>query len=280
MTIKEIFKNKALIVAEIGINHNGDIKIAKKLIDIAIDCGCNVVKFQKRTVDLVYTEEELNQERQTLFGDLNRHLKYGLEFDIDEYCQIDKYCQKKDILWFASCWDQKSCDFICQFNVPFLKIPSALLTNDFLLRYAKKFNKPIILSTGMSTLKQIDCAVKILGKKNIILMHSTSAYPTYPEEVNLKMITTLKKRYKTPVGYSGHELNVFVPALAVALGACVIEKHITLDRRMWGSDQSSSIEPEELKRTVEYIRQTELLLGDGKKRIYPREIPIMKKLRR
>ncbi|MDP2763046.1 MAG: N-acetylneuraminate synthase family protein [Enterobacteriaceae bacterium] len=280
MTIKEICKGKTFIIAEIGINHNGDINIAKKLIDIAVDCGCDAVKFQKRTINLVYTEAELNQKRRTPFGTLNLHLKEALEFNNDQYRQIDEHCKKRKILWSASCWDEKSWYFINKFKVPFLKIPSALLTNDCLLKDAKKFKKPIILSTGMSTIKQIDHAIQVLGKKNIVLMHSTGTYPTLPEEVNLKMITTLQKRYKIPIGYSGHELDILVSVLAVALGARAIEKHITLDRKMWGSDQNSSIEPDELKRMVQLIREAEFLLGDGKKKIYPREIPIIKKLRR
>jgi len=280
MDIKDIIYDKTFIIAEIGINHNGDIGVAHKLIDIAADHGCDCVKFQKRTISLVYTKEELQQERKSRFGILNKHLKEGLEFGIKEYIQIDKHCKKRKILWSASCWDYKSYDFINRFNVPFFKIPSALLTNDLLLKYAKSLNKPIIISSGMSTLKQIDHAIKILGKKNVILMHSTSTYPTFLEEINLKMIYVLQKRYNIPIGYSSHEMNSSVPMISVAMGACVIERHVTLDRSMWGSDQHFSINPSELKNMVVSIRDLEIILGDGKKKVYPREIPIMKKLRK
>jgi N-acetylneuraminate synthase len=272
--------SKCFIIAEIGINHNGDVAIAKKLIDAAVDAGCNAVKFQKRTVDIVYTAEELAKPRENPFGPTNEDLKRGLELGEREYLEIDSYCREKGILWFTSCWDEGSVDFIARFNPPCFKIASASLTDDNLLRHHRKYNKPIILSTGMSTIEQIDHAVEVLGRNDLILLHTTSTYPSKLEELNLRMIVTLRERYGVPVGYSGHEVGLAPSVAAAALGACVLERHITIDRAMWGSDQAASVEPQGFERLVKDVRGVELSLGDGVKRVWPSEVPIIKKLRR
>ena len=268
------------IIAEIGINHNGDIDIAKRLIDLAKLSGCDAVKFQKRTVDIVYTAEELAKPRENPFGETNGDLKYGLEFGQEEYQELDKYCLDKKMPWFASCWDEGAVDFIDQFNVPCYKIASASMTDDDLLRHTKAKGKPIIMSTGMSTLEQIDHAVEVLGKDNLIILHTTSTYPAYYEELNLSVIPALKKRYDVPIGYSGHETGIATSTASVALGACVVERHITLDRSMWGSDQAASLGPNGIIKMVGEIRLLEKSLGDGVKRVIEREEPIIKKLRR
>ncbi len=268
------------IIAEIGINHNGDVNIAKKLIDMAAFAGCDAVKFQKRTIDVVYTPEELAKPRENPFGKTNGDLKYGLEFDLKEYKEIDKYCKSKKIAWFASCWDEDSVDFIDQFNVPCYKIASASLTDDGLLKYTRKKGKPIILSCGMSTIDQVDHAVKVLGKKDLIILHTCSTYPSDYKELNLKVIPTIRERYKVPVGYSGHETGIPSSSAAVALGACVVERHITLERSMWGSDQAASLGPSGVIKLVRDIRLVEMSLGDGVKQVYESEKPIIIKLRR
>lgn len=268
------------VVAEIGINHNGSTEIAKQLIDVAVEAGCDAVKFQKRTIEVVYTQEELSRPRENPFGPTNGDLKRGLELDIDEYKEIDSYCKKRGIIWFASCWDEKSLDFISQFDPPCYKIASASITDDNLMRYHRSKNKPLILSTGMSDMAIIRHAVDILGTDNLIIMHCTSTYPSAPEELNLKGILTLKKNFDVPVGYSGHEVGLYTTFAAAVLGACMVERHITLDRAMWGSDQAASVEPQGIKRLVKDIRSWELSKGDGHIRIYNSEIPIMKKLRR
>ena len=268
------------VIAEIGINHNGDIDLAKRIIDIAIAAGCNAVKFQKRTIEIVYSEEELARPRESPFGDTNRALKYGLEFELDEYRAIDAYCREKKITWFASCWDEGSVDFIEQFDVPCYKIASASLTDDKLLFHTREKGRPIILSTGMSTLEQIDHAVDMLGKDDLIIVHSCSTYPAYYEELNLRVIQTLKQRYSVPVGYSGHETGIASSVAAVALGACMIERHVTWDRSTWGSDHAASLEPNGITRLIRDIRLVETSMGDGIKRVIERERPVMKKLRR
>ena len=268
------------VIAEIGINHNGDIDLAKRIIDIAIAAGCNAVKFQKRTIEIVYSEEELARPRESPFGDTNRALKYGLEFELDEYRAIDDYCREKKITWFASCWDEGSVDFIEQFDVPCYKIASASLTDDKLLLHTREKGRPIILSTGMSTLEQIDHAVDMLGKDDLIIVHSCSTYPAYYEELNLRVIQTLKQRYSVPVGYSGHETGIASSVAAVALGACMIERHVTWDRSTWGSDHAASLEPNGITRLIHDIRLVETSMGDGIKRVIEREVPVMKKLRR
>jgi N-acetylneuraminate synthase len=270
------------VIAEIGINHNGDVEIAKKLIDVAEAAGCNAVKFQKRTIDVVYTHEELAKPRENPFGETNGDLKYGLEFEEEEYREIDRYCKDLGILWFASCWDEGSVDFIERFHPPCYKIASASLTDDHLLIYTRKAaaNRPILLSTGMSTLEQIDHAVEVLGKKDLLLLHACSTYPSYYSEINLKVIQTLANRYNVPIGYSGHETGLPSTIAAVAMGACMVERHISLDRSMWGSDQAASLEPNGAIRLIRDIRLIETSMGDGVKRIIEREVPILQKLRR
>ena len=268
------------IIAEIGINHNGSVELAKKMIDIAVTTGCDAVKFQKRTVDIVYTKEELASERKSVFGNTNGDLKRGLEFGEKEYKEIDEYCKEKGIIWFASCWDENSVDFIEQFNPPCYKIASACLTDDNLLRYTKEKGKPIILSTGMSTMEEIKHAVSILGEENLIILHCTSTYPSNADEMNLRVIENFRKEFSCPIGYSGHERGITPSVLAVAMGACVVERHITTDRTNWGSDQAASLETAGLYHMVRDIRQTPIILGDGKKIVYPRELPIIDKLRR
>lgn len=268
------------VIAEIGINHNGDIKLAKALIDVAITAGCDAVKFQKRTVDVVYTKEELEKERSSVFGNTNGDLKRGLEFGFEEYEQINEYCKKKKIIWFASCWDEESVDFIAKFNPPCYKISSASLTDDNLLTHTKSKNKPILLSTGMSTMEQVEHAVEILGDENLILYHCVSTYPSEHDEMNLKTIQTFKEKFKCPIGFSGHERGVTPSVIAAVMGADSVERHITTDRTLWGSDHAASLEPNGLFRMVRDIRQIPILMGDGVKRVYPKEVPIISKLRR
>jgi N-acetylneuraminate synthase len=268
------------IIAEIGINHNGDIDLARRLISVAVAAGCDAVKFQKRTVDVVYSAEELAKPRESPFGLTNGDLKRGLEFGHDEYRLIDRYCREVKMMWFASCWDEKSVDFIDQFDPPCYKIASASLTDDNLLRHTRAKGKPVILSTGMSTVEEIDRAVEVLGGKDLILLHACSVYPAHYPELNLRAITTLRERYSLPVGYSGHETGLPSTVASVALGACCIERHITLDRAMWGSDQAASLEPNGISKIVSYVRTVEQSLGDGVKRVVEREQPIIKKLRR
>ena len=272
--------NPCFFIAEIGINHNGDLDIARKLIDVAVDAGCQAVKFQKRTVDVVYSVEELAKQRESPFGITNGQLKYGLEFGEAEYQAIDLYCREKDILWTASCWDEGSVDFLEDYDLPFYKIASASLTDSALLKYHKHKNKPVFLSTGMSSLEEIDHAVDVLGKDQLILLHTTSTYPVALQEMNLSAICSLKRRYGIPVGYSGHEVGVATSIAAATLGACVIERHITLDRAMWGSDQAASLEPQGLSRLIRDIRAVEVAIGDGVKKVYESEIPVRSKLRR
>ena len=268
------------IIAEIGINHNGSVTLAKKMIDIAVTTGCDAVKFQKRTVDVVYTKEELAKERKSVFGNTNGDLKRGLEFGEKEYREIDEYCKRKGILWFASCWDEGSVDFMEKFDIPCYKIASASLTDDNLLKYTRAKQKPILLSTGMSTMEEIRHAVSILGEDNLVIFHCTSTYPSNTEEMNLRVIETFKREFDCPIGYSGHERGVTPSVLAVALGANAVERHITVDRTNWGSDQAASLEMAGLYHLVRDIRQVPYLLGDGIKKVYPRELPIIDKLRR
>lgn len=268
------------VVAEIGINHNGQIDIARKLISAAILANCDAVKFQKRTIEIVYSPEELVRHRESPFGNTNGDLKRRLEFGLEQYRQVDDFCRLNNIIWFASCWDEPSVDFIEQFNPPCYKIASPCLTNDKLLRHHRSYGHPIILSTGMSTLQQIDHAVDVLGKEDLILAHCTSTYPAKSGELNLKMIETLKNRYSLPVGYSGHEVGLATSVAASVLGACLIERHITLDRAMWGSDQAASVEPQGFARLVRDIHTIETAMGDGVKQVYESELPIIQKLRR
>jgi N-acetylneuraminate synthase len=268
------------VIAEIGINHNGDLNLAKRLISVAVAAGCDAVKFQKRTIDVVYGAEELARPRESPFGSTNGELKHALEFGFAEYLEIDGYCRTVGVPWFASCWDEASVDFIDQFNVPCYKIASASLTDDALLRHTRSKGKPIILSTGMSTLEEIDHAVSVLGTDDLLIMHACSTYPASYDELNLRAIPKMAARYGVPVGYSGHETGIPSSVAAVALGATSVERHISLDRAMWGSDQAASLEPNGISRLVRDIRLVERSMGDGQKRIYASEVPIMKKLRR
>jgi len=268
------------VIAEIGINHNGDIDIAKRLISVAVAAGCDAVKFQKRTVEIVYTEKELATPRPNPWGDTNGDLKRGLEFGEEEYDEIANFCRSVKIDWFVSPWDEISVDFMERYDTPVYKVASASLTDDNLLRHIRKTGKPVIASTGMSTYAEIDHAVEVLGKENLILMHTTSTYPAKYEQLNLKAIPSMIDRYGIPVGYSGHETGIPTSVAAAVLGACCVERHITMDRAMWGSDQAASLEPNGISRLVRDIRLVEQSMGDGIKRVYEEEIPVMKKLRR
>jgi N-acetylneuraminate synthase len=270
----------AFVLAEIGINHNGDVNVAKKLIDVAVFAGCEAVKFQKRTVDVVYSPAELEKPRESPFGETNGDLKRGLELGVSEYQEIDAYCRSKGIAWTASCWDEGSVDFIDEFDPPFYKIASASLTDDALLRHTRGKGKPIVLSTGMSTIEQVDHAVEVLGKDDLVLLHTCSTYPAQYPELNLRVIATLRERYEVPIGYSGHETGIASSVAAAVLGACLVERHITLDRSLWGSDHAASLEPNGLIRVIRDIRLVEQALGDGAKSLIPSEVPIMQKLRR
>ncbi len=268
--------------AEIGINHNGDLEIAKKLINVAVEAGCNAVKFQKRTVEKVYSKEVLDTPRESPWGKTTREQKLGLEFGKHDYDDIDQYCKGKNIEWYASSWDIDSQLFLQNYNLKHNKVASAMLTNHKLLEVIAKEKKPTFISTGMSTMDEIRDAVKIFKKYNcqFSLQHSNSSYPMKEEEANLNCITTLQKEFKCDVGYSGHEtIGYLICVCAILLGATSIERHITLDRSLYGSDQAASLEPIGLKRVVNDIRRIEIILGDGEKRVWPSEIPVMKKLR-
>lgn len=268
------------VIAEIGINHNGDIEIAKKLIDAAGLAGVDAIKFQKRTIDVVYTAEDLARPRENPFGQTNGDLKRGLEFGRADYEEIDGYARSKKMTWLASCWDEASVDFIETFDPPAYKIASASLTDSKLLKHHRATGKPLILSTGMSSIEEMDRAVEVLGTNDLVILHCTSTYPGKPEELNLRGIHTLQERYDVPIGYSGHEIGLATSVAAATLGACVVERHITLDRAMWGSDQAASVEPHGFARLVRDIRTVEKALGDGELRVYDSEIPIRDKLRR
>jgi N-acetylneuraminate synthase len=269
------------IVAEIGINHNGSVEIAKQLIDAAKHAGVDVVKFQKRTPELCVPEHQRDQMRDTPWGYITyMDYRYKIEFDRAAYEEIDRYCHSIGMDWMASSWDIPSVEFLEAFNPPAHKVPSALLTDHTLLRALKDTGKPIILSTGMSTLNEIRAAVEIIGVKNLIITHTTSSYPCPPDELNLRMIQTLRDLFAVPIGYSGHEVGLVPSAVAVAMGACLVERHVTLDRAMWGSDQSASVEPQGIEKLVKYIRVTEMSLGDGIKRVYDSEKSSLSKLRR
>jgi len=269
------------VIAEIGLNHNGDVDIARKLISAAMLAGCDAVKFQKRTPELCVPPEQRNILRETPWGVMTyMDYRYKVEFEKEQYEAVDRHARMYEMLWFASCWDEESVDFLEQFNPPCYKIASASLTDDDLLRHHKQYGRPIILSTGMSSLAEIDHAVEILGTDNLILLHTVSTYPAKHEELNLRAIYTLKERYQVPVGYSGHETGLAPTLAAVAMGASVVERHITLDRAMWGSDQAASVEPQGFARLVRDIRAVETSMGDGEKKVYESEKPIIAKLRR
>ena len=270
------------IIAELGINHNGDINIAKQLIDIAKNCGCDCVKFQKRTIEKVYSKEILDSPRESPWGTTTREQKLGLEFEKEEYDIIDKYCKEKKIDWFASAWDLDSQKFLQQYDLKYNKVSSAMLTNLELLNMIKDEKKYTFISTGMSTMDQIQEAVDIFKNSDcpFELMHSNSSYPMKIEEANLNCILTLKNEFNCNVGYSGHEDSSYLICLiATTLGATTIERHITLSRSMYGSDQSASLEKTGLERMIRDVRLVKPILGDGIKRIWDSEVPVMKKLR-
>jgi len=269
------------IIAEIGINHNGDLKTCKELIDIAFDAGCNAVKFQKRDIDLVYTKDFLDSPRESPWGKTQRIQKEGLEFGHSEYSTIDEYCKEKGIHWFASAWDLNSQDFLSQFNCKYNKVASAMIVYDELLLKIAKEKKHTFISTGMTSYEDIENAVNIFRKEDCSfeLMHTISTYPMKDENANLLMINTLKDRFKCNVGYSGHESGLAVSYAAAALGVSSLERHITLDRAMYGSDQSASIEPAGLRQLVGAVRKIEVAMGDGIKKLIKEEEPIAKNLR-
>ncbi len=272
----------AYIIAEIGINHNGSLEIAKQMIDAAVHAGADAVKFQKRTPEVCTPPEQQKQMRETPWGYIT-YLEYRckVEFDEAQYREIDRHCKAHGIAWLASVWDEPSVEFMQAFDTPAYKIPSACLTDITLLKHVRKTGKPMIISTGMSTLAQIHKAVNAIGEENLAILHCTSTYPCEPEELNLKMVETLRAEFpNNPIGYSGHEVGLVPSAVAIALGACLVERHLTLDRAMWGSDQAASVEPGGFERLVKYIRVTEASLGDGVKKVYDSEKPSLAKLRR
>lgn len=269
------------VVAEIGVNHNGDLAIAKELILAAHHAGVDAVKFQKRTPELCVPPEQRSQMRETPWGYITYlDYRYKVEFGKEEYQEIDRYCKELGITWFASVWDEEAVDFLEDFNPVAFKIPSASLTDHNLLRHLRRTGRPLILSTGMSTMDQIHSSVDVLRDDNLAITHATSTYPCQPEELNLRMIQTLRDAFPCPIGYSGHEVGLIPSVVAVSMGACMVERHITLDRAMWGSDQAASVEPGGFERLVKYIRVTEESMGDGIKRVYESEQSSLRKLRR
>ncbi len=272
----------AYVIAEIGINHNGDLDITRRMIEAAVHAGADAVKFQKRTPEVSTPLEQQKQMRETPWGYITYlDYRYKVEFGEQQYREIDRFCREKGIAWLASVWDEPAVDFLEKFDTPAYKIPSASLTDHALIRYARATGKPLILSTGMSTMEQIRKGVEAAGEENLALMHCTSSYPCEPNELNLRMIQTLRSEFPgLPVGYSGHEVGLVPSAIAVAFGACLVERHLTLDRAMWGSDQAASVEPGGFERLVKYIRVTEDSLGDGVKKVYESEKSSLKKLRR
>jgi len=269
------------IVAEIGINHNGSLEYAKELIDIAINCGCDAVKFQKRDLDIVYGEKLLSQYRDSPWGNTQRNQKEALEFSLEEYDEIDKYCRNKSIDWFASCWDEKSQLQMRKYNFPFNKIASAMTTNKDFVELVASEKIPTFVSTGMTEIEDIDWVVNVFKKYNcdLMLMHTVSTYPSPEEELNLKCINTLKDRYNLPIGYSGHEVGVSPSIIAASLGASVIERHITIDRAMYGSDQAASLESSGLRQLCETLRKIPIVLGSPIKQINQSEKKVASKLR-
>jgi len=270
------------VIAEIGINHNGSVDIAKKMIDGAIYAGCDAVKFQKRTPEICVPKDQWNIERDTPWGRMTYiDYRHKMEFNKEEFSKLVKFCNEKEIAWFASCWDEESVDFIEEFDPVMYKTASASLTDDNLLLKHKSLNKPLMMSTGMSTMEEIESAVSLVETDDLMIAHSTSAYPCNPEELNLRMILTLKEKYPlTPIGYSGHEVGLAPTWAAVSLGASFVERHITLDRAMWGTDQAASVEIIGMSRLVSNIRDIEKALGDGIKKVYASEQKNLRKLRR
>lgn len=273
--------DKVLIIAEIGINHNGNLDTAKEMIKAAKDAGCDYVKFQKRTIKNVYTQEELDRPRQSPFGTTNREQKEGLEFDENDYDEINKFCKKQEIEWFASPWDCKSVDFLMRYNIPFIKIASACITNRKLLEKVETIARDIILSTGMCTKEEIHDVVGYLGWQVKYILACTSTYPTVEHELNLSFIPTLKQEFSfQKVGFSNHHPGVFFAAASVAFGAKMVEFHLTLDRAMYGSDQAASIEVPGMVKLVKYIRGLEKAIGGGGWELYDSEKKIREKLRK
>lgn len=272
---------KVFFIAEIGINHNGDMKLAKELIDVSVDAGCDAVKFQKRTVDKVYTAEYLAEPRESPWGTTQREQKEGLEFGLEEYREIDRYCKEKGIEWFASVWDVDSQIFLRQFDLKYNKVASAMLGNMELLEEMAKEGRYTYISTGMSTWEEVDAAIEVFRRHAcpFEVLHCNSTYPMAVEDANLLLIPELRARYDAPVGFSSHETGYVATLGAVALGATSIERHITLDTTMYGSDQKASIEPGPLKQLVADIRAMESALGTGKKTLSPAEMAVRKKLR-
>ncbi len=270
----------AYVIGEIGINHNGDLDVAKKLIDVAASAGCQAVKFQKRTPELCVPEHQRNIQRETPWGVMS-YMAYRerVEFGREEYAEIDRYAKEKGVHWFASCWDIPSVDFMEQYEPVAYKVASASITDLDLLKKYNDTGRPIIISTGMSTPEEIDAAVACFDKDRLLIAHATSTYPCPPEELNLRMINTLSDKYGVPIGYSGHETGLQTTVAAVVMGATFVERHITVDRSMWGSDQAASVEPGGLARLVRDIRVVEKALGDGVKKVYESEMPARKKLR-
>jgi len=273
---------KVFVIAELGINHNGSLEIAKRMIDGAVLAGCDAVKFQKRTPELCVPRDQWHVERDTPWGRMTYiDYRHKTELGAREFVEIDKYCRERNILWFASCWDEEAVDFIEQFEPPCYKAASASLTDHALLRKMKATGRPLMISTGMSTMDEIVAAVDAVGRDQLCIAHSTSAYPCAVNELNLNMIHTLKRRYADcPIGYSGHEVGLSPTWAAVAMGATFVERHLTLDRAMWGSDQAASVEVTGFVRLVANIRDIERSLGDGIKRVHESELPHRRKLRR
>jgi len=271
----------AYIVAEIGVNHNGSIDTAKDLIRQARHAGVDAVKFQKRTPELCVPKEQWNIMRETPWGYISYiDYRHKMEFQQEEYAEIERFCQEQGISWFASVWDEPSIEFLEPFGPICYKVPSASLTDHGLLRCLRDTGRPVILSTGMSTMEQIRAAASLLDMDKLVIAHATSTYPCDPAELNLNMIETLRQEFSCPIGYSGHEVGLITSVVAVALGACMVERHITLDRAMWGSDQAASVEPQGFERLVKYVRVTEQSLGDGVKRVYDSEMSSLRRLRR
>ena len=279
----ELFSNQSYIyvIAEIGINHNGNIDLAKKLIDIAVDCDCDAVKFQKRDINSVYSKEVLDSPRESPWGNTQRDQKNGLEFSLDDYVVISNYCKEKKIDWFASSWDLKSQKDMRIFDFKFNKVASAMATNEDFLKLVASEKRPTFLSTGMTSLPEIDKAVKIFEDYSceLMLFHTVSTYPAEESDLNLNCIDTLRKKYGLPIGYSGHEASVSPSLIAASLGASVIERHITLDRAMYGSDQAASLQYDGLKQLTTVIRKLPDILGNGEKIILKKELEVAKKLR-
>jgi N-acetylneuraminate synthase len=269
------------IIAEIGINHNGDMDVAKKLIEMSAHAGCDAVKFQKRTPELCVPMDQRNIIRETPWGQMTyMDYRYKVEFDESQYEELANFANKLNVHLFASPWDTESVDFLVKMKHPVIKIPSASITDFELLEKIASTNLPVIMSTGMSTMEQIEKAVAVFNKENLLLAHSTSAYPCDPKELNLRMIPVLKEKFQVPIGYSGHETGIQTTVAAVTLGACFVERHVTLDRAMWGSDQSASVEPPGVQKLVRDIRVVESAMGDGVKKVYESELKPMSRLRK